>query len=339
MLCREPFVERVPCPTSGKVTFAERPSASRVAIVLVDVAGNTAVADRPTIASPEPSPTPIPPAIASSENVPTVPKSVVSINGKRTLRGRYGKPPLIRGTLKTPEGAAIGNARVAVTGTAGVMTDAQGRFSVRLPKGPSRTVRFAYGDSVQTVKVIVAAPVRLKVSPTRTRNGRSIKFSGSVPQAGKARTRVELQAWANGKWVPFKTVALKNGRFSGRLPVHAHVHRAAVPVPGRDPERSGLPVRGRAVEGGAGAGAAVGRPRGLAPRVDARSEPGCTTFVPLRGAFVIHLGVAVGLRDVADERSSAPPSRAATRRSGRPGCRRPRRCGASEGSSAPRPGA
>ena len=51
--------------------------------------------------------------------------------------------------VKTPEGAAIGNARVAVTGTAGVMTDAQGRFSVRLPKGPSRTVRFAYGDSVR----------------------------------------------------------------------------------------------------------------------------------------------------------------------------------------------
>jgi len=25
---------------------------------------------------------------------------------------------------------------------------------------------------------------------------------------------VELQAWANGKWVPFKTVALRNGRFT-----------------------------------------------------------------------------------------------------------------------------
>ena len=25
---------------------------------------------------------------------------------------------------------------------------------------------------------------------------------------------MELQAWANGKWVPFKTVALKNGRFA-----------------------------------------------------------------------------------------------------------------------------
>ena len=106
------------------------------------------------------------------------------------------------------------NARVAVSGTSGVVTDAQGRFSVRLPKGPSRTVSFAYGDSVQTVKVVVAAPIRMKVSPTKTRNGRSVRFRGSVPQAGKARTRVELQAWANGKWVPFKTVALRIGRFT-----------------------------------------------------------------------------------------------------------------------------
>ena len=55
--------------------------------------------------------------------------------------------------------------------------------------------------------------MELKVSPTKTRNGRSVTFKGTVPQAGKARTRVELQAWANGKWVWFKTVALKNGRF------------------------------------------------------------------------------------------------------------------------------
>ena len=136
------------------------------------------------------------------------------LGGRRTLRARYSKPPTVRGTLKSLEGTPIGTARVAVSGTSGVVTDAQGRFSVRLPKGPSRTVSFAYGDSVQTVKVVVAAPIRMKVSPTKTRNGRSVRFRGSVPQAGKARTRVELQAWANGKWVPFKTVALRNGRFT-----------------------------------------------------------------------------------------------------------------------------
>ena len=64
------------------------------------------------------------------------------------------------------------------------------------------------------MKVIVAAPVRLTTDRKSTRNGRAVKFRGSVPGAGGARTRVELQAWANGKWIPFKTADLKRGKFS-----------------------------------------------------------------------------------------------------------------------------
>lgn len=206
--CREPFAERVPCPLSGTAEFATPADGAQLAIALVDAAGNRTVSG----AVPAPTAQATPPAAAEPGGTPPT-RGVVALVGRRTVRARYGKPALIRGTLKTPEGAAIGAARVAVTGTAGVMTDAQGRFSARLPKGPSRTVRFAYGDSAQTVKLIVAAPVRLKVSPTKTPNGRSVKFNGSVPQAGRARTRVELQAWANGNWVPFKTVALRNERF------------------------------------------------------------------------------------------------------------------------------
>jgi hypothetical protein len=89
----------------------------------------------------------------------------------------------------------------------------RGRFSVRLASGPSREVRFSFGDSVQAVKVIVAAPVRLKANRKSTRNGRSVTFTGSVPQAGDARTQVELQAQSHGRWVPFKTAVLRNGRF------------------------------------------------------------------------------------------------------------------------------
>ena len=55
---------------------------------------------------------------------------------------------------------------------------------------------FAYGESVQTVKVVVAAPVRLSTDRKSTRNGFSVKFVGRVPGAGGARARVELQAWA-----------------------------------------------------------------------------------------------------------------------------------------------
>ncbi len=110
-------------------------------------------------------------------------------------------------------------------------TDAKGRFSVKLGKGVSREVRISYGDSVQTVKVIVAAPVRLKTDKKSTRNGRSITFTGSVPGAGNARTRVELQALANRKWVPFKSVALRNGRFTRQVPVPTYVLYAAVQLP------------------------------------------------------------------------------------------------------------
>ena len=74
-------------------------------------------------------------------------------------------------------------------------------------------MRISYGDSVQTLKVVVAAPIRFKTNRTSTRNGRSITFTGSVPGAGKARTRVELQALANGKWIPFKTAGLRGGKF------------------------------------------------------------------------------------------------------------------------------
>jgi hypothetical protein len=206
--CREPYTKPVPCPLGGTAVFASPADARHVAVALVDAAGNRTVSgDLPK----EPATPTIPTAS------PLTPlRGVIALTARRTLRATYDQPPVIRGTLRTSEGGAIGAARVAVSGTSGVTTDAQGRFSVRLPKGPSRSVTFAYGDSAQSVKLIVAAPVRLKVSPTKTRNGRSITFRGSVPQAGKARTRVELQAWANGKWVPFKTVALRNERFTAR---------------------------------------------------------------------------------------------------------------------------
>jgi hypothetical protein len=209
--CRAPYTERIPCPRGGTATFNSGATTEPMRVELHDVAGNRtilAVPPRRTPAVEKPLPGSAAPA--------SPPRGVVAVRGRRTLRTTYGKPPLVRGTLMTAAGMPIGAARVGVTGTSGVLTDAQGRFRVRLPKGPSRTVTFAYGDSLQTVKLIVAAPVRLKVSPSKTRNGRSVKFSGNVPQAGRARTRVELQAWANGQWVPFRTVPLRNGRFSAR---------------------------------------------------------------------------------------------------------------------------
>jgi hypothetical protein len=206
--CQRPFVAAVPCATSGDVRLP--PGRHNVLATFTDAGGNQTVIGPYTVGSAEPSPQVAPGPGA----VPARPRGTVSLSGRRTIHARYSKPPLVRGTVRALDGAAIGGARLSVSGLpTGVTTDVKGRFSVRLPRGVSREVRFSYGDSVQSVKVIVAAPVRLATDRKSTRNGRAIKFTGSVPGAGKARTRVELQAWANGKWIPFKTADLRNGRF------------------------------------------------------------------------------------------------------------------------------
>jgi hypothetical protein len=219
VLCREPFVARVPCPTAGRATLnldSVPSGVHRAEVELVDAGGN-----RQVVAW-----LPVGPAAvvhAAPVVVPAAEPGRLALTGRRTLRTRYSAPPTVRGTLRDLSGAPIRRGRIAVTSRPLVggswsapvwaVSDGRGKFSVRLPRGVSREVRFAYGDSVQTVTVVVAAPVRLRTDRKVTRNGRSVTFRGSVPGAGSARTRVELQAWA-GSWVPFRTVALRNGRFS-----------------------------------------------------------------------------------------------------------------------------
>jgi hypothetical protein len=97
----------------------------------------------------------------------------------------------------------------------GVGTDAAGRFSVRLPPGTSRTIRLRHGTSQATAEVVTPAQVRLVADPRTTRNGRAVRFGGRV-SGTSAPTRVELQAWSAGKWIPFRTVALRKGLFQAR---------------------------------------------------------------------------------------------------------------------------
>ncbi|MDA0179014.1 hypothetical protein OJ997_01810 [Solirubrobacter phytolaccae] len=225
--CRAPYVASVPCAAAGQVelrldTADLAPGHHSVEVELRDVAGNRTTVGpygvwvrTPTSSATTEEPAP---GATSATAAPT-PSGTLSITGKRTRRVKFVSTKLA-GTLA---GTAIAGQRVEVctrplrggswSAPTVVTTDAKGRFSLSLPRGPSREVRLAYGASVQTVKLIVAAPVRLKVNRRSTRNGRSVRFSGTVPGTDGARTRVELQAWA-GKWVPFKTAALRNGRFN-----------------------------------------------------------------------------------------------------------------------------
>ena len=88
-------------------------------------------------------------------------------------------------------------------------------MEIRLAAGGSREVRLSLGNQTAIANVRVKAPLRLKISPSMTRNGSSIRLHGSVPGT-EAVTEVELQAQSGKKWVPVKTVALRRGRFSAR---------------------------------------------------------------------------------------------------------------------------
>jgi hypothetical protein len=93
-----------------------------------------------------------------------------------------------------------------------VFSDANGNVTVKLPKGPSREVKLTYADQSVIARVTVKAPVKLRITPKRVRNGGTIKLKGTVPGAEET-TKVELQVRSVKKWILFKTVRLRDAKF------------------------------------------------------------------------------------------------------------------------------
>jgi hypothetical protein len=223
--CRPPFVMTVPCALSGEVELAApRLDAGEHTVVaaVIDAAGNRTTVGPSIIHVEAPIAEPSSPLPSSATGwLP----GRLQLDGALTRRTRYARRLTVKGSVVASTGGHIAGAAVAVSartvagepaGESFVLTDAKGRFAFKVPRGPSRKIRFAYGDSGQTVSVIVPAPVRLRTNRKNVRNGKRVAFLGSVSGAGRARTRVELQARANGKWIPFRTVALRNGRFRAK---------------------------------------------------------------------------------------------------------------------------
>jgi hypothetical protein len=136
--------------------------------------------------------------------------------------------------------------RVIGMGTPRLVTDAHtssdGRFSVRVPAGPSRVIEVGYrADSadasyaaVARVRETVDAGVRLTVSPARTSSDGTIVLSGTVDGAIPSRgALVDLLVFYRGHWEPFRTPRTnKRGQFRvayqfeggiGRFPFRAEV--------------------------------------------------------------------------------------------------------------------
>jgi hypothetical protein len=220
--CRQPSAQPVPCPLSGRIdlefdTTAIPDGDHRVELELRDVAGNRSLVG------------PFPIVI---RNAPPVPQAAPPPTpGRLTLvrysvKAKFGARVVLEGTLVDLGEAPIAAAQVDVASrpllpnsvfvqAGSVLTDAAGHFTVPIPLGPSRVFRLRYASSETRAQVVIPAPVRLKVSPSATRNGKSIRFKGSIPGTD-AGTRVELQARAGRKWVPFRTAMVSKGHFSAR---------------------------------------------------------------------------------------------------------------------------
>jgi hypothetical protein len=147
---------------------------------------------------------------------------------------RFGRKVLIVGQLKRHDGKPIAGATLhvlhqdktvgaAMVAAAEVTTDAQGTFRHVTTAERSRTIRIGYRarhadtafSHAADVGLAVIAPVRLSTDRTVLRNGKAVRFRGSIPGApGGARKVVELQVRKGRSWMTFRSTRLRDGRFS-----------------------------------------------------------------------------------------------------------------------------
>ena len=137
----------------------------------------------------------------------------------------FGKTGLVRGRLVDAAGRPVANTQIRVrstlraTGAApsdagAARTDADGRFTFRAPRGPSRTLHLEYeGDQTRapiatTVALKVRARTTVRAARRLLRNGQKLRISGKllggvIPARGKV---VELQAIVGTRWQTVATV-------------------------------------------------------------------------------------------------------------------------------------
>ncbi|MDP2709645.1 MAG: hypothetical protein Q8O56_00380 [Solirubrobacteraceae bacterium] len=135
----------------------------------------------------------------------------------RTLR--YGSQPTIRGRLVNAAGRPISAATIVVhqrrqaagartTQAATVQTAANGTFSRKLGRGPSRTVTVAYtafsGDDAPatraSLRTVVRALVSAQVTPRSVRPARPITLTGRLRLLPREGIEVKIQAQDGRRW-------------------------------------------------------------------------------------------------------------------------------------------
>ena len=166
-----------------------------------------------------------------------------------------------RPARRRPAPRCASSARVARAGSAEILgrtpvvADAAGKFTYRVPAGPSRSLRFAFRAGTEpsftcskALNVAVRARSTLKASPRTIRSGQRVRFTGKlrggyIPRGGKL---VELQAYERGRWRSITTLRTNSkGAFSYRYRFSFRARGHDVPGPRPDPPRRLVSVRAR----------------------------------------------------------------------------------------------
>jgi 5-hydroxyisourate hydrolase-like protein (transthyretin family) len=172
--------------------------------------------------APPPSPDPCDPA-------PAAPGWKLTVAGKRVVTVRYGRRLPVRGRLRGGDGKPVAGASVCVASqsvvlgaqrrrVATVTTSKSGRFTYKLATGASRRLSFVSrvpgGAVSKSLLVQVRAPVSLRRSKARLRNGEKLLLRGRVGGGGRDGLLVELQAKRGRSWQTFATTHTgRRGRY------------------------------------------------------------------------------------------------------------------------------
>jgi hypothetical protein len=167
--------------------------------------------------------------------------------GRRTIRIGYRKRAWLRGVLRSG-GARLPGTRLSLETRrlsrghwqplTEVVTDGNGRYSVRLPRGVSREVRVRFAGNrllqpaADVVRLLVRGWATLRLAPHNLHRGGTITFLGRVglfrarlPSAGKL---IQIQYLDGRKWRP--AVKLGHTGGTGRFAIRYRFRRISRPT-------------------------------------------------------------------------------------------------------------
>lgn len=177
-------------------------------------------------------------------------------------RARSGGRGNVQGRLRSSTGAPVAGATVCVAArveladaperiVATPTTGRDGRFSAKLPRGPSRRLRVAYwpgteGAVERHLRIRVRARPRLRLRPRHPiRNEHRLRFQVRLPGPAAAKRRVRIQAHGGKRWIDLRTGRTgSRGVYRADYRFHATTERRKYAFRAIVPRQEGYPYRG-----------------------------------------------------------------------------------------------